>query len=103
MENKDYISKMIFQVNMPQIHIIWAFNAYVHMNPDCLQGFAPVLKVLYDEDWAEEDTILEYYNDESQATEPGFKEAKQSASPFRTWLQVAESNDDDDADEVPNP
>jgi len=94
MENKNYISKMISQVNMPQAHIIWAINAYVHMNPDCLRSFAPVLKVLYDEDWAEERAILEYYNDDSQVNEPGFEEAKRAAAPFLKWLQIAETDED---------
>merc|ERR1712217_801469 len=95
MENKNYISKIISQVNMPQADIIWAFNVYVHVNPDCLRGFAHVLKVLYDEDWAEEHTILDYYNDDSHVKEPGFEEARGAAAPFLKWLQVAEADDDD--------
>lgn len=92
-QNKDSISKMISQANMPQAHIIWAFNAYVHGNPDCLRCFAPVLKVLYDEDWADEHTILEHYNDDSHVNEPGFEEAKKAAAPFLKWLQTAETDD----------
>merc|ERR1711920_1098196 len=96
MENKNYISKMISQVNMPQADIIWAFNVYVHVNPDCLRGFAHVLKVLYDEDWAEEHTILDYYNDDSHVKEPGFEKARGAAVPFLKWLQIADADDSEE-------
>merc|ERR1712187_133813 len=97
-ENKKYISKMISKGDMSTADVLWAFNAYVHANPDSLKVFAPVLKALYDEDWAEEKEILEYYDDDSQEGEPGFEEAKKAAGPFLKWLQVAEA-DDDDSDE----
>jgi len=54
-----------------------------------------VLKVIYDEDWAEEDAILEHYNDNSQVNMPGFEEVRQAAAPFLKWLQIAESDDSD--------
>merc|ERR1711862_920460 len=99
-EHKEALDKFINNGNLPAPDVLWAFDTYIHMHPATAKGYAMTLKVCYDEDWASEAAILEYYRDCGGAGEPGFDEAKKAAGPFLKWLETVESEeDDDDGDE----
>jgi len=95
-DKKRYINRCISQASMSPPDVLWAFNTFLHANPGSAKGFAMVLKVVYDEDWADEQSILRFYQNDEDAGEPGFEEAKKAAGPFLTWLENAASDDDDD-------
>jgi len=58
--------------------------------------FAQQLKVAYEQNWAEEKTILDFYNDEEGEGTPAFVDARQAAGPCLKWLAEAEEDSDDD-------
>jgi len=90
-----FISKCIESAKMEAHEVLWAFGAYFVMNRSALKGYPWVLKAVSMADWAEEAEILKYYNEDDGAEDPGFTEAKQSATPFLNWLATAESEDDE--------
>lgn len=96
--NKKYIAKCIQNASMSGEDVLWAFNAYLAANAGAAKGFAMVLKAVYEEDWAEEKEILDYYNDDGNDDEPGFEEAKKKAAPFLKWLATVDDDSDSDSD-----
>jgi len=82
-----FISKCIESAKMEAHEVLWAFGAYFVMNRSALKGYPWVLKAVYMADWAD--------NEDDGAEDPGFTEAKQSATPFLNWLATAESEDDE--------
>lgn len=94
-EHKPVLDKVLSAVKMPESDILWCFNAYLSQNEKSVKSFPMVLKIIYDEDWASEASILKYYVEEEGDGEPGFQAAKTSAAPFLKWLQTAEESDDD--------
>mmetsp|Transcript_104683 Transcript_104683/g.327582 ORF Transcript_104683/g.327582 Transcript_104683/m.327582 type:complete len:256 (-) Transcript_104683:267-1034(-) len=81
------ISKCIENAKMEAHDVLWAFGAYFVMSKSALKGYPWVLKAVYMVDWAD--------NEDDGAEDPGFTEAKQSATPFLNWLATAESEDDE--------
>jgi len=98
-EHSKAIEHFINNANMPAHDILWAFDVWLKANPAAAKGFALVLKVIYDEEWATEEEMLDYYNNEVGYGEPGFDEAKQAGHQFLKWLAEADSDDDDDEDD----
>merc|ERR1719221_1869752 len=92
---KKYIDKCITNASMSGEDVLWSFNVYLAANPGAAKGFAMVLKVVYEEDWAEEKVILNYYDDDKNDEEPGFEEAKKKAAPFLKWLATVDDEDSD--------
>jgi hypothetical protein len=66
------------------------------MNPGAKKLFAQQLKVAYEQNWAEEKTILDFYNDEEGEGTPAFADAQQAAGPCLKWLAEAEEDSDED-------
>lgn len=95
----ELIDKVISSPKLPARDVLWALDAYLQANPGVSKGFAMMLKVAYDEDWAEEKEILSYYQEDEGVGEPGFDEAKKLAAPFLTWLEKVDSEEDDDDDD----
>ncbi|CAK9041183.1 unnamed protein product [Durusdinium trenchii] len=78
--------------------VLWALDAYLDVHKGISKSFAMLLKVVYDEEWAEDKEILSYYNDDKGKGEPGFQEAKKLAAPFLKWLEESEDDDSDSDD-----
>jgi len=76
---------------------IFGFQAYLATYPSASKTFPMTLKALYDEDLAEEESILEYYN-KSQSS-PDFENTRKVVQPFLKWLETANDSDDDSEDE----
>eukprot|EP00419_Tripos_fusus_P071850 CAMPEP_0172891550 /NCGR_PEP_ID=MMETSP1075-20121228/144140_1 /TAXON_ID=2916 /ORGANISM="Ceratium fusus, Strain PA161109" /LENGTH=71 /DNA_ID=CAMNT_0013746033 /DNA_START=1 /DNA_END=216 /DNA_ORIENTATION=+ len=66
------------------------------MNPGAKRLFAQLLKVAYQQDWAEETTILQFYNEDEGEGTPAFADAQQAVGPCLKWLSEAEEDDNDD-------
>jgi len=96
---KDYITKAIDNASMPSHDVLWAFGAYIEAHPTTAKSFPMVLKTIYDEDWATEEDILEYYGTDLFSSEPGFLTAQKCAAPFLRWLSTVGSEDEDEDDE----
>merc|ERR1712232_403371 len=95
---KKHIERVIKNASMSGADVLWSFNAYVAAYPGALKPFPMALKVAYDEDWAEEKTILAYYDDDDNSKEPGFNDAKKALAPFLKWLQETDESSDEDSD-----
>jgi len=93
-----YFDKVIGSQKLSGTDVLWALGAYLDMNSSAKRSFAQQLKVVFEQEWAEEKTILEFYNDEEGASTPGFADAQQAASPCLKWLAEADEDDDDDND-----
>lgn len=96
---KKLVDKVISSPKLPGSDVLWALDAYLDLHEGISKGFPMLLKVVYDQDWAEEKEILSYYNDDEGKGEPGFQEAKKLAAPFLKWLAEANDSDDDDDDD----
>merc|ERR1719320_550576 len=59
-----YFDKLIESLKLTGADVLWALGAYLDMNPSAKKLFAQQLKVAYEQNWAEEKTILDFYNDE---------------------------------------
>jgi len=94
-----YFDKLIESLKLTGTDVLWAFGAYLDMNPGAKKLVAQQLKVAYEQNWAEEKTILEFYNDEEGEGTPAFADAQQAAGPCLKWLAEAEEDDDDDGDD----
>jgi len=94
-EHKPVLNKVLSAVKMPESDILWCFNAYLSQNEKSVKSFPMVLKLIYDEDWAKEASILKYYVEDEGDGQPGFEAAKKSAAPFLKWLQTAEESEDE--------
>lgn len=94
--HKEHIEQSINNASMSGADVLWAFNAYLEAHPCAAKGFPLVLKTIYDEEWASENEILEYYRRDEFATEPGFMLAQKNAESFLRWLSTVESGDEDD-------
>merc|ERR1712183_437087 len=94
-----YLDELIESQKLMGTDVLWALGAYLDMNTGVKRFFAQQLKVAYEQGWAEETTILSFYNDEEGAGTPGFADAQQAASPCLKWLAEAEEDDDDDDDD----
>eukprot|EP00438_Fugacium_kawagutii_P026723 Skav228689 [mRNA] locus=scaffold2247:398083:399186:- [translate_table: standard] len=92
---KKLLDKVISSPKLAGADVLWALDAYLDLH-DIRKGFPMLLKVAYNQDWAEEKEILKYYNEDEGKGEPGFEAAKKTAAPFLKWLAEA---DDDDSDE----
>ena len=79
--------------------VLWAFDLYLHVNPDLGKKFALILKALYEHDAVEEDDMLEHYKPTSKPDSPGYVDAKKFATPFLDWLQEESEDDSSDDDE----
>lgn len=121
-EVKHVVADFIAKPKMEPSEVLWAFGTYLQMNRDAAKLYPLVLKVIYDEDWASEEQILNYYDEgrrttsaaadggcssttatgylkNSQQEDPGFAIAKQCASPFLKWLQSTASDEDESSDD----
>jgi len=98
-KHKKHIAQAIKNAKMTPAEVLWAFDAYVAAYPGALKPFPMVIKVVYDEEWADEKHILAYYEEEEGSGEPGFDEAKKALAPFLTWLKQAESSDEESGSE----
>jgi len=122
-EVKHVVAGFIAKPKMEPSEVLWAFGAYLQMNRGAVKLYPLVLKLIYDEDWASEEQILNYYGEDrrtaaattadggysrttaigylqnSQQEDPGFAIAKQSASPFLKWLQSTASDDEESSDD----
>jgi len=97
MEDKaTYFDEVIGSQKLSDKDVLWALGAYLDMNPGAKRFFAQMLKVVFERDWAEEKTILEFYNEEEGASTPAFADAQQAASPCLKWLAEADEDDDDE-------
>jgi len=94
-EHTALIDKVIDDIYLSGADVLWAFGAYLSQHEKARKPFPMVLKTLYDEDWASEDDLLKYYNDDGGIEHPGFHEAKRVAAPFIRWLQTASYSDED--------
>jgi len=95
-----YVDKLTESLKLTGTDVLWALGAYLDVNPSAKKVFAQQLKVAYEQDWAEEKTILEFYNGEEGEGTPAFAAAQQAAGPCLKWLAEAEEDDDsDDSDE----
>merc|ERR1712045_295542 len=82
MEDKaTYFDEVIGSQKLSGKDVLWALGAYLDMNSGAKRFFAQMLKVVFERDWAEEKTILEFYNEEEGASTPAFADAQQAASP----------------------
>jgi len=93
--HKDHIAKAITDASMSSFDVLWAFDAYIEVHPDTVKSFPMVLKSIYDEEWAAEEDILEYYGSGRWSSEPGFILAQSSAAPFLRWLSTSADDDED--------
>merc|ERR1719226_358666 len=59
--NKAIIKHFITNGNVDFPDWIWGFDAFLDANPQSVKGYPMVLKALYDEDLAEESSILKHY------------------------------------------
>jgi len=91
-----YFDKLIESLKLTGTDVLWAFGAYLDMNPGAKKLFAQQLKVAYEQNWAEEKTILDFYNDEEGEGTPAFADAQQAAGPCLKWLAEAEEDSDED-------
>lgn len=102
-DSKKFIALFIQNGKMSGMDVLWSFDTYLAAHPSASKGFAMILKVIYDEDWADEETILRYYNEDEGEDQPGFEQAQEAAAPFLKWLSEAEADDseenDDEADD----
>merc|ERR1712176_172641 len=98
-ENKVVVGKFVTSVNMTAAEVLWAFGAYFSAYPKVVERLPLILKVMYDEGWADETGILSYFNKGQGSGEPGFDEVKRAAAPFLKWLETAESDDNEDDSE----
>jgi len=100
-EKKGVVDKVLAAVKMPSDDVLWGFDAYLAKNEKAVKGYPLVLKVIYDEEWANEQDLFKHYRDEEGGTDgPGFAAAKKSGAPFLKWLETAdESSDEDDDDD----
>merc|ERR1712135_168201 len=102
-DSKKFIALFIQNGKMSGMDVLWSFDTYLAAHPSASKGFAMILKVIYDEDWADEETILRYYNEDEGEEQPGFEQAQEAAAPFLKWLSEAEADDseedDDEADD----
>lgn len=89
------VNQVIVKGSMPAGDVLWAFNAYLEKNASASAAFPHCLKVAYDEDWCEEEHLLEYYVENAGEGEPGFDVAKVAAAPFLEWLTTADSASDE--------
>jgi len=95
-----YLDKVIGSQKISGTDVLWALGAYLDMNSGAKRFFAQQLKVVFEQEWAEEKTILEFYNDEEGASTPAFTNAQQAARPCLKWLAEADEEDDSDEDSV---
>merc|ERR1719362_1748696 len=58
-DKSKYFDKVIETGKISGNHVLWALGAYLDMNSGAKKFFAQQLKVVYEQDWAEEGTILE--------------------------------------------
>merc|ERR1712029_319931 len=91
-----YFDEVIGSQKLSDKDVLWALGAYLDMNSGARRFFAQMLKVVFERYWAEEKTIMEFYNDEEGASTPAFADAQQAASPCLKWLAEADEDDDDD-------
>merc|ERR1711953_49637 len=91
-----YFDKLIESLKLTGADVLWALGAYLDMNAGAKTLFAQQLKVAYEQNWAEEKTILDFYNDEEGEGTPAFVDARQAAGPCLKWLAEAEEDSDDD-------
>jgi len=91
-----YFDEVIGSQKLSDKDVLWALGAYLDMNSGARRFFAQMLKVVFDRDWAEEKTILEFYNEGEGASTPAFADAQQAASPCLKWLAEADEDDDDE-------
>merc|ERR1712032_666390 len=95
-----YFDKLIESLKLTGTDVLWALGAYLAMNPGAKKLFAQQLKVAYEQNWAEEKTILDFYNDEEGEGTPAFADAQQAAGPCLKWLaEAGEDSDKDDGDD----
>jgi len=93
-----YFDEVIGSQKLSGIDVLWALGAYLGMNSNAKRFFAQMLKVVYERDWAEEKTIMEFYSDEEGASTPAFANAQQAASPCLKWLAEVDEDEDEDSD-----
>merc|ERR1719412_3398082 len=99
-----YFDKLIESLKLTGTDVLWALGAYLDMNPGANKLVAQQLKVAYEQNWGEEKTILDFYNDEEGEGTPAFADAQQAAGPCLKWLAEAEEDSyedegEDDGDE----
>lgn len=95
------ISKVITSGKQISAHdVLWCFDAYLSRseNEKAVRSFPMVMKTIYDQEWASEEELLQYYDNDEGEGEPGFDKAKTASAPFLKWLKEAEESDEDDDD-----
>merc|ERR1719320_337945 len=74
--NAKYFDKGIGSQQLSGTDVLWALGAYLAMNPSAKRSFAQQLKVVFEQEWAEEEEILKFYNDKEGASTPAFADAQ---------------------------
>jgi len=97
--HKALIDKVLAATKISANDILWCFDTYLAVNEKAVKGFPMVLKVIYDEEWANEAELTKYYGEDEGEGQPGFDAAKKAGAPFLTWLETADASDDDDDDD----
>merc|ERR1712079_988542 len=77
-----YFDKLIESLKLTGTDVLWAFGAYLDMNPGAKKLVAQQLKVAYEQNWAEEKAILEFYNDEENPGNSCFRRCTAGRRPL---------------------
>merc|ERR1712183_1160275 len=74
-----YLDELIESQKLMGTDVLWALGAYLDMNTGVKRFFAQQLKVAYEQGWAEETTILSFYN------VFGLTSKRSSSTSFQPW------------------
>merc|ERR1711879_5594 len=77
-QQKKYVGKFINNAKMGSDDVLWVFGAYYKQNSDSVKNLAMVLKAAYDEDWLEEEKIINYYEDSGTVDEESADDEKEN-------------------------
>merc|ERR1712012_1262389 len=91
----EFITAFITNGTLPFADWVWGFEAYMAANPAAAKTWALTLKVLYDEDLAEEEEILAYYK-KGHHSSPGFDLSQKAVAPLIKWLESTSDGEDSD-------